>query len=285
MLGATLLVALPGSAAASASESTILVGAGLRVAAPPAGVGVSVSAITTSGEGLEVVVETDRAGVTRVLGAEAHVARARALDGVAASPGPCRDRSYTLIGFRWSTPWAWRFRASSTPAGMSKAKAEAHLRAAVRSITAARNGCGMPDRVSAKARYLGRTSKKPGVQPGGLCRRTDGHNVVGFGELPLSIAGVTCTWYSLSSRGMGRAIESDVLLNRSQGWASNRASCSRDQVILRSIATHEFGHVFGLGHVREATHGNLTMSEAIGPCDDSAFTLGRGDILGLERLY
>ncbi len=286
IVGALLLVAMPGSAGAAAPESTALVGTGAPVATPAPGYGVALTAITTAGEGLALVIETDLSGVTRVLDLTALGARGVARDGAASSPGACSDRKHAEIGFKWARSWQWEFRASSTPLGMRKAGAEAQLRAAVRSITDARNDCGLPDRVSARATYLGRTPRRPGIRSDATCGRWDGHNVVGFGTLPPSIAGVTCTTYTIPSNGRGRAIESDVLLNkRHLRWAVRPASCAGDDAILRSIATHEFGHVFGLAHVTESAHGKLTMSEVIGPCDDSAFTLGRGDVLGLERLY
>ena len=50
--------------------------------------------------------------------------------------------------------------------------------------------------------------------------------------------------------------------------------------------THERGHTFGLNHVAESGHGNLTMSTIInGTCQASERTLGRGDVIGLDRKY
>ncbi len=280
VLVAALLAALPASVAA-ASRHDLGPADGVRIATPAPGYGVAVTALTLDGRALDVILETGLDGVTRVVDPAA-ASRSR---GIAASKDACEDGKHSEIGFRWIKPWSWRFRASSTPHGLSKAVVERQLRAAARSITSARNDCGRPDKVTAKARYLGRTSAKPGVRSDMGCGRPDGRNVVGFGPLPQFVAGLTCTWYTIPSHGLGRAIESDVLFRRAQGWAIHPRSCTAVEVILRSVATHEFGHVFGLGHVGEAAHGNLTMSDAIGPCDDSAFTLGKGDILGLERLY
>lgn len=288
VLVATLLAALP---ATPASAETVVAANGLRVVAPAPGQGVAVTALMSDGRGLGLVVETDSDGVTRMVEPGVVAIAARGRPGAAASPDACADGKHAETGFRWDRPWAWRFRASSTPAGLGRAKAEADLRAAVRSITTARNDCGRPDRVRARATYLGRTGRKPGVRvdASSIVRcSNDGRSVVGFGPLPPGIAGLTCTTYAKVAGLWKPAVESDVLLNkRHHRWAARMRTCSKadNELILRSVATHEFGHVFGLDHVREDGHGNLTMSEAIGACDDSAFTLGKGDIIGLERLY
>lgn len=286
-----ILAALPASVAVAAPNDDLSLGAGMRLQAPAPGYGIALTAVTVDGRGFQLVAETDQQGVTRIVHPGTVASPAAARTGVAASRDACRDGMHRETGFRWTRPWAWRFRASSPPQGIGRAQALADLKSAVRTITSARNDCGRPDRVSARATYLGRTSAKPGVRVTArlevICDR-DGASVVGFGSLPRGIAGMTCTTYAQVGGRWKPAIESDVLLNkRHHGWARRASSCSvaRDEVVLRSVAAHEFGHVFGLDHVPESSHGNLTMSESIRPCDDSAFTLGKGDILGLERLY
>jgi hypothetical protein len=215
-----------------------------------------------------------------VAGATLHVEETRIVAGAELNqaayvpPPPCEDRLYRLEGGRWTSIYRWLFRASSTPAGVERAAAESTIRHGVVNIVRARNDCGRPDRVTARARYMGRTSLKPS------CRYMDGWNVIGFKSLRADVAARACWWVMGS-----RIVEADVQINSNLAWATSLAGCT-NQLMLEAVATHEAGHVFGLAHVGEARHGRLTMSPFVdGPCNNQESTLGLGDLRGLEALY
>jgi hypothetical protein len=192
----------------------------------------------------------------------------------ARSPQPCNDKAFTLEGGRWRSAYQWSFRVGSTPAGLDRAAAAGAIRRGVDNIVNANNDCGRADRVSARARYLGTTTRKPS------CNISDGYNVVGFRKLPAGTAARACWWYIGN-----RIVEGDIQFNSNERWATSLAGC-RNQLMLEAVMTHEAGHIFGLGHVGERRHGRLTMSTFIdGACQNSESTLGLGDMLGLERLY
>ena len=202
----------------------------------------------------------------------------------ASSTAPCEDGAYNLSGHKWTSTYKWRFHASSTPSANSKDNVETALRRSASSITGSRNNCNLTDSVSATHSYLGRTSRAPNIKTtdsGIACSARDTHNVTGFGSLPTGVLGVACSW---SSGGI--AVEGDVKLNTRYRWFALGvpSSCSSKFGVL-AVATHEYGHVFGMGHVSESSHPHLTMSTAIGPCTNAAYTLGLGDIRGLRSLY
>ena len=206
--------------------------------------------------------------------------QALAVNAPAVSPSPCTDRARKFTGGRWQETFFWSYRARTTPPNLTKAAVIRVLKRSVRNIVNVRNDCGHPDKVGARAVYLGVTDRTPAPTDEGACAERDGHNVIGFGKLPGGIAGLTCVW-SIGDR----IIEADIKLDRRSAWAVSLASCNV-QSMVEAVATHEFGHAFGLGHVTESGHGRLTMSERLdGYCQLAEATLGKGDWLGLEALY
>ena len=193
----------------------------------------------------------------------------------------CSDGAYVRNGHRWGTTYNWYFYAASRPKGSDTTRVVSALRRGADNIVTGHNVCGLPDLISAKHLYRGTTSRAPNISSSAWCRGRDGRNVVGFGTLPSGYLGMTCWWTYA-----GKVVEADFVLNKTYyRWFINRPSGCRGKWSIQAAATHEFGHVFGLGHVSESSHPGLTMSPMIRACQSAETNLGLGDVLGLRSLY
>ncbi|HUP83981.1 MAG TPA: hypothetical protein VM284_07320 [Candidatus Limnocylindria bacterium] len=192
----------------------------------------------------------------------------------------CTDRAHQLFAYHWAGSYDWFFNDTSTPAGLDHDEVLAVLERSIGNITEARNDCGLPDNVSATAQFMGTTDEKTGIIAPLECPAGDGVSIVGFGRLPPDILGLTCPiWHD------DVVTEVDISLNNRMDWALSVDECFF-QELLEATATHEFGHAFGLAHVNEGKHPDLTMSTiSNGPCSADEISLGLGDILGLEQMY
>lgn len=265
---------------------------GLTVIAPEAKLGVFAELLFDDGRTHTLHLRTDEHGAVFLIedaidGDEEVVHVAGEAAGEASASGataPCSDKASKALPYKWNKRFDWRFRAGSTPSGSSADAMEAKLKRAATNITASRNSCSMADQVGATQSYLGRTTKAAQITAAAACGASpDGTNVVDFGDLPDGTLGLACVWYD----GAGNAVEADVRFNKVDAkWYADKPSSCSGRFSVEAVATHEFGHVFGLGHVTESKNGNLTMSPQInGACQNAEATLGRGDVLGLRAKY
>ena len=206
-------------------------------------------------------------------------------DSAVQAPGECDD-DFFRINAPWDTAMPWYFNKGTTPGEITVNNAEASLIDGARAITDINTNCNRGDSVPAGFSYQDDTNLHANIRrtkTQDICKRGDEVSVVEFGQLDSEFVGYAC-WKIASSF----IYEADIRLNKgdTNKWAINPGNCQGNKWIVRSVATHEFGHAFGLDDLDEDLHGNLTMSEDFnGFCKQPEYTLGLGDILGLEALY
>jgi hypothetical protein len=252
---------------------------GLAVVVPEPGHGAWASALDVNGGHRWIGVQTAVDGSVTIHRSDVLMAPSASMGAVPASA--CSDGAYDLFSASWNKMFKWRFNVSSTPSGLNQDDTTGELRDAVTNITHADNDCGLSDKVSATSNYEGSTTKSANVGTDSSCKSSDGTSVVAFGDLLSTDLGITCWWSS-----GGHIQEADFKLNKIEfTWTIDIGTKCAVKYVIEDVATHEFGHVFGLDSVSEILHPALTMSMVMLPCQRAETTLGLGDILGLEALY
>ncbi|HEV2999426.1 MAG TPA: matrixin family metalloprotease [Solirubrobacteraceae bacterium] len=280
-------------------------GAGAVV--PPPGYGVYAETTLASGGAQTLGVLTERDGTVIVSGAGSEAVEplppVPPLPGLPESPPPpCEDGAYHRMAWtlsdgsrkfaKWKSVMNWWFNPAGVPADLDRVRARESVRRAARNIVTGRNDCGMPDQITATHTFQGDTSTAAGITRDGMCAGAyDSKNVVAFGSLGArseQAVAVACVWVVNDGGTYLSMVDTDVKVNTDYRWYTDEPPtiCLDSRYSVEGVMTHEFGHAYGLDHVDEAEHGNLTMSTNVNmTCGDDQATLGKGDVWGLQALY
>ncbi|MCB9011516.1 MAG: matrixin family metalloprotease [Actinobacteria bacterium] len=180
-----------------------------------------------------------------------------------------------LNGPKWRRfPIKWRFNPVGVPRSVGASRALSAVRAARASWGGNRNRCRIRDRAASGFSYQGTTRRRIG---------RDGISTVEFSEID-RLGGVcrgalACT-YTWSSGG--RAIESDILVDRNPTSGLAAGSRIGRNVDLQSVFVHESGHTLGFGHVYDASN---VMYPSITRGTRVYRRLGKGDAVANNSRY
>lgn len=283
------------------SDGTVVLPDGRQFRVPPVGTTVSampvgasgtaddgdVSVTNTGRSGVAVLVHDDWSGSPAAIRQERAALAHRTLPGgsalrtaggaasstaAASGASSCSSTAYAKLGFRWTGPVEWGYNPNN-----QKVSGAAAIGAGADAWTGTTTACGRTVRSTADDTYTGSRKVAMGITATGGCGTSDGANMVGWGSLRAGTLAVTCVW----SRG-GVAVEADQRYSTSVAWSAT-TTCSGSRFDLRGVATHEWGHAWGLGHT--ASSSGLVMKPASTTCETGQRTLGLGDLIGIDALY
>lgn len=111
----------------------------------------------------------------------------------------------------------------------------------------------------------------------------DGTNVIGWARMDRDIIAQVITCLDSSGR---RVVDTDLALNVTQHWEDIRGEPeSRHTFDIRSIVTHELGHVLSLADLYSNDAVYMTMMGNARYGETRKRTLGLGDIIGVQTSY
>lgn len=104
-------------------------------------------------------------------------------------------------------------------------------------------------------------------------------NVLSWGRLQAGTIAVTNMWISTRTKTV---VKFTITFNTYYPWSASGASGAMD---VQNIATHELGHAYGLSDLYNSRDLLLTMYGYSDYGDIDKRTLGKGDALGVQKLY
>ena len=111
----------------------------------------------------------------------------------------------------------------------------------------------------------------------------DGTNVIGWARMDRDIIAQVITCLDSSGR---RVVDTDLALNITQHWEDVQGEPdSRHTFDIRSIVTHELGHVLSLADLYSGDAVYMTMMGNARYGETRKRTLGLGDIIGVQTAY
>ncbi|OII39844.1 hypothetical protein BIV02_01830 [Curtobacterium sp. MMLR14_014] len=186
----------------------------------------------------------------------------------------CTSTAYKASGYTWPSTVKWYYNQTDQKSTYAKDA----LRKGANAWNGTISACDRTVTSTAKNDYLRLATQKPNLTKDGGCSQNNGYNVMGWGKLPTGTLGVTCVWFD----GNGNAREADQRYATGFKWSST-ATCSGARFDTQVVATHEWGHLYGLDHVKTGT--GQVMEPSGGYCELDGRTLGRGDMTGISTLY
>ncbi|MEU2283596.1 matrixin family metalloprotease [Streptomyces sp. NPDC013178] len=270
-----------------AAVGRLVTHAGVGVTVPEPGMQVSVDSLSVDGSRHGFTLEVAADGrVSYDLKADAGPHKHTRVAAPAAARAACADTAYAVADHKEYGTYDWWIGDDALPGNLSLAEARRTFEDAIGTITGTRNDCGYGDAVGARAKYHSRTYHEADIDREARCTARDGVSVWDAGDLTADVVATTCSWSrTVPDGGLDWLKEADVRFNTTDYTFTNTptADC-KNAYDIRSVATHEAGHVFGLSHVGPGHEGQTMYTNSFA-CSTSARTLGRGDVLGLRSIY